>query len=246
MNLFTPFFRKPITLGAAILFSVTFLTSCTQDCGPTKGEVLVNRPVTVAQFQSIELETEANVVISEGLGQTIELTGFGKALDNLEFIVKDGKLKIKGDKTCDYKGNLPEIKITIPLVKDLSIDGSGTINTGSTLAGESHEFKISGSGMMMAAVNSKELTTKISGSGMLTLSGNSAKTTHSISGSGMLHSFELLSATCEVDVSGSGSAEVWVNGTLDSNISGSGNVNYKGSPVIKNEVSGSGKLMQVQ
>ena len=58
-------------------------------------------------------------------------------------------------------------------------------------------------------------------------------------------SFDLKSVNHNIDISGSGNAEVFVDGgSLDANISGSGKVYYKGAPSSFNtDITGSGKIV---
>ena len=67
-----------------------------------------------------------------------------------------------------------------------------------------------------------------------------------INGSGEVHSFNLLSEATEVEINGSGNAEVFASKQLNVSISGSGDVQYKGSPVVNQSISGVGHIRKVQ
>ena len=234
------------------LFSfLTFLLAiavvgCTADCGPSDGESPVTKPITVGEFQSVDLQTDCNVILTEAQGQNIEIKGYQKAIDNLEFKVKNGVLSINEDRNCNNGSVVPEIRITIPVVNDLSVSGSGEIKTTNTLAAENHKLHVSGSGKITVDVNSKTLRSEVSGSGSLTVKGNSVSADHDISGSGNIYAFNLLTADADVEVSGSGNAEIWVNGKLKADVAGSGGIKYKGSPEVKQDVSGSGTVTKVE
>jgi len=229
----------------AILF-LPLLSSCVADCGPSDGESPITKAITVGEFQSVDLTTDCKIIITEAQGQKVEIRGYQKAIDNLEFKVKDGILTINDERNCNNDGKVPEISITIPVVRDLSVSGSGEIKTTNTLAADDHKLEVSGSGRIVADLNSKTLKSEVSGSGTLTLKGNSVSADHEISGSGSIRAFELLTANAKVEVSGSGNAEVSVNGTLKADVAGSGNVKYKGNPEVKQELSGSGSVTKVE
>jgi hypothetical protein len=229
----------------ALSFLLT-VPACKTDCGPQDGESATSKEVQLAEFQSVSLETDCNVTISEQQGQSVTVNGYQTAINNLKLTVKNGILTIDSEKNCDHKGNPPMVTITIPVVRNLTVNGSGNIETKTPLAADEHDLNVNGSGTIKAAVNSKILRSDISGSGSLTITGNTAAATHEISGSGDLHAYDLLTAEADVEVSGSGNAEIAVNGRLDAEISGSGKVSYKGNPVLKQEVNGSGTLQQVQ
>ncbi len=56
--------------------------------------------------------------------------------------------------------------------------------------------------------------------------------------------FNLIAENADINISGSGNAEITANQLLKVKIAGSGNVYYKSNPVINLEVSGSGKVVK--
>lgn len=65
----------------------------------------------------------------------------------------------------------------------------------------------------------------------------------SLMGSCSLFGYSLSTEYCQVDISGSGNAEITTTSSLDVSIDGSGSVFYKGSPSIKDHISGSGRVV---
>ncbi len=71
--------------------------------------------------------------------------------------------------------------------------------------------------------------------------GTADKLDVNISGAGSFNGGDLHSQTAKVNISGFGSATVWVDDELDANVSGAGSINYYGSPSsITKNVSGLG------
>lgn len=64
-----------------------------------------------------------------------------------------------------------------------------------------------------------------------------------LNGTGNFYGYLLEVNNCQVDIIGTGNAEVNVKDNLDASIEGSGSIYYKGNPHIQNSVSGSGKLI---
>ena len=81
-----------------------------------------------------------------------------------------------------------------------------------------------------------------SGSGTVSVSGKTGSIKAFISGSGKMKAAGLEANDVLVDISGSGSAEIWAKNTLNAVVSGSGIIYYKGSPRITLRSSGSGKI----
>lgn len=64
-----------------------------------------------------------------------------------------------------------------------------------------------------------------------------------LSGTGNYYGFLMTVNRCEVNIVGTGVAEVTVIDELDVNIEGTGNVHYKGHPDLQSTISGSGKII---
>ena len=64
-------------------------------------------------------------------------------------------------------------------------------------------------------------------------------------GTGSFKGFPMLVNDCDIDISGSGNAEVSVESNLEVNIDGSGSVYYKGDPIIRDHIQGSGTVSKL-
>lgn len=62
-------------------------------------------------------------------------------------------------------------------------------------------------------------------------------------GSGNFNGFEVLTSRCQVEIVGSGNAEISVESKLEVIIEGSGNLSYLGNPVIHQDITGSGNVI---
>ena len=84
---------------------------------------------------------------------------------------------------------------------------------------------------------------EISGAGAVKLEGRADYQSIKMSGAGGYSGFELISQNCKIDISGVGSADVFVEKELDARISGLGGVSYKGNPDnVISDVSGLGSV----
>jgi hypothetical protein len=63
-----------------------------------------------------------------------------------------------------------------------------------------------------------------------------------ISGLGSFQGGNLACQTADVNLSGVGSATVWVKSSLTASVSGTGSVKYYGSPSVQRQVSGLGSI----
>ncbi len=211
--------------------------NCVDGSGP-----VVTETINVPNFTGISLEISATVLISQGPVQEVVVEGKGNIIDELELDVNNGVWEIDTDRCVRDIGDL-KIFITVPDLSVLKISGSGDIISENTFVIGDIEMNISGSGTMDVEMEADDIDAAISGSGELFLSGSADELKCRISGSGDLRAFNMQCRIAELNISGSGDAEVRVSDNLDVRISGSGDVFYKGNPTLNVQISGSGSVV---
>lgn len=226
------------------LVALFALTGCDKDliCVKGSGEKVVQE-IPMESFDAIELSIGADVELTQGERQYVEIEGQQDIIDNIKLDVTNGVWKIK-HKKCVLTHKDVTIRITLPELTSVKISGSGDVITTNTFTGlDDLDLKISGSGDMDVAAEANTLDLKISGSGNIDLYGFANAQSIDVSGSGDINSFEFPVSSCDIDIHGSGNCEVTVESNLDVKISGSGDVYYKGNPAIDVQMSGSGNLI---
>ncbi|MEO0582287.1 MAG: head GIN domain-containing protein [Bacteroidota bacterium] len=239
-------------------------TICTRIEGDTEAQTLELDAIT-----SLDVRDDAQVFLKEGPVQEVRVEAQQEILDNLNFRVENGELIVdvegcfRGDYTFDVYVTLPSAQaledlevsgagslqtntaMTVSDDVDFDISGSGSIDFTAANATSSVEISNSGSGEANIEIGTNTMDIGISGSGRIMLIGASVDTEVSITGSGILQAYEFVTKNANVSVSGSGNAEMRVEGgALDVRISGSGTVRYKGQPgSIEESISGSGRLI---
>ena len=109
------------------------------------------------------------------------------------------------------------------------------------------DWKVVGSGdLALEEINQPKLRLNISGSGSVTASGTAQTVDLAISGSGDGRLKNLIAQSAQVEIRGSGDAEVTAQADADVSISGSGDVDLYGHPTMKrSQVRGSGSITNV-
>lgn len=229
----------------ALALSFTVSSCFFDDDGPfgcINGEgPMVTEELNLADFSGIELDISADVVVKQGPEQEVIVEGKQNIIDELERDVKNGIWEIDVDGCVTDMGNM-RIFVTLPDITSLKISGSGKIESENVLLVNDINLRISGSGDMDLDLEADDIDAKISGSGEMILDGLAKDLNFKISGSGDLHAFGLETQFADIDISGSGDAEVFVVQELDVKISGSGDVTYLGNPLLDVSISGSGKV----
>jgi len=236
-------------LMLAVLSIVTLMTSsCDFDyfCEDATGD-FAEKAVQLGEITDVSLNIGATVHIKQGSEEGVVIKGKEDAINNLDLDVVSNLWEIDFiDGRCMRNHDLV-IEITVQDLNSLKIAGSGSIfATEDTLQLDDElTTNISGSGRIDILANGPSIENHISGSGTLNLTGNMTENEIHVSGSGRIRAFDLWTLNSKITISGSGNAEVWVDGgTLDAKISGSGNVSYVGIPnSVLVDITGSGELI---
>lgn len=201
---------------------------------------------SVAAFSKLTLATAAEVIVTPGSSQKVEVVGEPADLKDLETVVENGRLRIGTPRKSglNWRGFRHPVKVyvTVTTLEALSVSGSGSLHADSPLTGKAMSVSVSGSGSLRAPLQVESLDASVSGSGSLRLSGSTRTLKAGISGSGRIEAAGLQAATCGARISGSGTCRLNVAETLDAHISGSGDVLYAGSPRVTSHIAGSGRV----
>ena len=238
---------KHLYKSSLLIIFVCFCLLACDDENCINGEgAIETRIMELSELDKISLYGVDHVTIKQGDNQVVKVTGYPNIIDELNTNISNKEWEIKLKDGC-YNNADMDIEITIPSLKAANLIGSGKIRINDFDNQENQLFAISGSGSISIGGNTgtKDLKFSISGSGNIDVSENfsdleSVKLT--ITGSGDFDAFSLESMNYEINLSGSGSANVFAKKELNGTISGSGNINYKGNPAINVNVSGSGKV----
>ena len=109
------------------------------------------------------------------------------------------------------------------------------------------DWRLVGSGeLTLSQVNQPELRLNIRGSGSVVATGTTQTVDLEISGSGSGRLKDLIAQSAQIEIRGSGDAEVTARADADVSISGSGDVDLYGHPTMRrSQVRGSGSITQV-
>lgn len=195
-------------------------------------------------FDRITLAGPDNLTfVTEGK-HAVSATGDAKALENLQYKVRDGELRIRRKSSNWSFGDSGEAMIAVnaPALRALAVAGSGSAKV-DRMEGDTIKLAIAGSGNAnIAKVTAKNLEGSIAGSGSLRLAGNAESSDISIAGSGSVLGENFNSESVEISIAGSGDVAMASDGTVDASLMGSGDVRIKGTAKCKSTTMGSGSI----
>lgn len=224
---------------ALLLLLISAFVSCQMNvnCIEGKGQK-EDKTYELDKIKGLELDVPASISLQQG-PQQISLTAYENYWDKLKLSVQRGILKIESD-GC-FKDKI-EGSITIPNIEQLEINGSGKI-VSNNFSSAGLEVDINGSGDVQLNVAAQEIEANINGSGNINLQGSTQDLKLEINGSGDFRALDMEILRADIEISGSGDAEINVVNDLEVQIVGSGDVTYTGQPNIKTSITGSGNVI---
>ncbi len=204
----------------------------------------------VSEFDGISVSGAIELYVSQGPQTVVVSAAEVEKVGEIETYVENRILYIRFKTKKSWwsdqwntTGRNFRAYVSAPMISSLTSSGSGNIKIEGTLKIPELEVEISGSGNVSGRIETESLEVTQSGSSNIRLSGVATRAEFECSGSGNIISGELVIDFCEVEMSGSGNAELQVNKELSAEISGSGNIKYKGDANIVNaSTAGSGKI----
>jgi len=201
-------------------------------------------------FTGLKFKSVGRVILVQGDAPSLKLEGNQEFLDQVKAEVLDGVLTLKYDSDVSDWTELTWIGqehslnyfVTVKDLSEIDLAGAGSIHC-EALQGESLVLKHSGAGLMeINDLKFNHLEVDLGGLGEIRLKGEVQKQQVDLGGAGSYSAEGLKSQQCDVEISGVGSAKVWVEETLTAQVTGAGSIRYKGSPSVDQSNTGLGTI----
>lgn len=218
---------KPLSQLILSSILIIVLVSCSEDfndnnCISGQGSV-INDTRDTQPFSIIDKSSTLDLMILRSDTERISVT----AQENIQDLV-----------TTTFIGNTLEIKLQEGCYNNIDIEV--IIETARL-----EELVMSGTGdvVMQGFTDLDEFSVDKSSTGDLELDGSCSVLNLNIGGTGDVKAFDFVTGICNLDKSGTGTAEITVQTTLQGSVSGTGDVFYKGNPTIDLDISGTAELI---
>lgn len=254
MNSLLHITRRFIAVGAVFALLLIF-NSCNKenapDCFQKAGEhKLISREVD--EWNSIELRDYLQIELVDSSAQFIELEGPDNLLSDIETSVKEGKLLIKNNNTCNFVRSFKHriiVRIFAPAFPDIQNYGTGDITSVNTI--EATIFKIDNrdaAGQISISVDVDTLTIAThTGVCDVNIGGNSQIANIFNQGLGKIDARTLSNTDAFVNNSSINDVFVNCNGYFYGHITYSGNIYYSGTPnYIESNILGNGRILKLE
>ncbi len=204
---------------------------------------IVTETRDLEEFSSLRLEMAGTVTVELADSQSVSVSVDDNILEYVETVLRADTLVIRVRNNAQLTEYDLDIALAMADLTALLCPGVGTIRSSSEIDVDALRVSILGVGSVVLDVTVDRLETFMPGFGTLDYTGTAAQHTISISGTGTVSAYNLATADCNIDISGSGSVLVTAVNTLDVSISGAGTVYYKGNPTITDTISGDGQII---
>lgn len=215
-----------------ILLSVLGLaTGCGQLVEHTLNKVQGNGKVTtdtrnVSDFTSLEVSSGLLVNITAQQATKVEVTTDENLQSYLKTEVADGKLRIFTDGGRIAFSKRPEITVSVPDLKNLTVSDACRVNLAEAKAGE--------------------MSIELNGASRLEAKGAVQTLKANINGASRLEAKDLKAGKVSVEANGASRATVFASESLDANANGASNISYYGKPPqVKPEANGGSRVSAV-
>jgi hypothetical protein len=209
---------------------------------------VITKTVKTADYEKIKGKSSIDIILVSGKEGDITVKAESNIIDKVEIELKGNTLVIgfeDGYSISTTKG----VTVTIPVeeVNGLSMSGSGSIISKTSLKSKKMDIAVAGSGDIITPTESQNLTISIAGSGDVKVSGRTENLKASVAGSGDINAIELKANAVNASIAGSGDISIYCdNAELNVSIAGSGDLKYKGKVnKLASKVAGSGDVIKM-
>jgi len=173
-------------------------------------------------FHGVRIDGVGKVFVKQEGEHSVRIEADDNIIEHVKTSVSGGILRVGLRKSCSSA--TVNIYVSMKDVSLLEVSGAGEVVTESP-------------------IRTTTLKCRIDGTGSVKLAGTAEHADVAIYGSGWVHCFDLIAATCSVDVSGMGSCRVHATRKIDATLSGMGEIVYDGNPEsVSRNVFGMGRI----
>jgi hypothetical protein len=236
-------YNKIFTLVVLSLLSTTLSAQWGGKKVVGNGNV-TTQTINTPDYDGIAVKGSMDVYLQKGREGVILVETDENIQEYIIVEVSNDQLQIR-TKNNTYLKSRKGVKVYVPFesINEVSLTGSGDIETKDPIAADILELSVTGSGDVKLDVQTQNLEATVTGSGDMVLKGTTKSLEARVSGSGDFEATGLRSQSTEITVSGSGDARVNSEASLQARVIGSGDIRYTGNPATRDtKVSGSGSI----
>lgn len=208
----------------------------------------VERDIPIGAFQRVAVSGPFDVEVKADGQPGIHVTGGENLINETEFVVDGGVLKIKTKKNnIKWRWNDDKDKVHVTVTGGGAIIGASIAGSGDLVVervkSSAFSGEVSGSGnLKLPALDTGAADFSIAGSGNIIAAGKAQSAKMNIAGSGDIDGGGLVATNGDLNIAGSGNISAQLTGSAQVNVMGSGDVSVTGGAKCQVNKAGSGNV----
>lgn len=229
------------------LLIISTLMSCDLDSFNCYDGSIITKELSLNTFHKIDIDFSCEVILVDGDEQKIVIEGKDDMIQDLEnrSIVSNDTWKVRTKGNCILPTKDTRIYITVPGLKELSVDGNYMISSEGLLKNIDNSLKIDldGNGDLSLSLNNLALLElEIDGNGKVDIEGVTNRFNIDCDGNSEIRAHDFLAEIIDIEIDGNATMDVHASQKLIVNMDGKGTVCYKGNPQITSNQEGSSRI----
>jgi len=208
----------------------------------------VERDVPIGAYQRVAVSGPFDVEVKAEGQPGIHVTGGENLINESEFVVENGVLKIRTKKNnikWRWDDDADKVRVTVTgggAILGASIAGSGDVSV-ERVKSSAFSGDVSGSGnLAVPSLETGAASLSISGSGNISAAGKAQSVKLNIAGSGDIDAGGLVASDGDLNIAGSGNIAAQLTGSANVNVMGSGDISVTGGAKCQVHKAGSGNV----
>ncbi|HNY02261.1 MAG TPA: head GIN domain-containing protein [Bacteroidales bacterium] len=235
----------PVLFVLAILGTSGILTGCNVTGGVHGDGNVLKETRKVPSFDAIDVSGAFDIVLRQGATEEVVVEADANLLPVIRTEVVGGTLVIETRKPVHHVTTM-KAYITVKNLKHIEASGAVDMETEGQISVPELSIDASGASDSKLEIATQKLALDCSGASKIHFKGSATNLSMDLSGASDIFAYELLTESCDIEISGAGNAQLNVSKKIRASISGAGSVKYKGSPTdINQDVSGAGSIRKV-
>ncbi|MBK7807650.1 MAG: DUF2807 domain-containing protein [Saprospiraceae bacterium] len=226
---------------------VSVLMSCDLDSFNCYDGNIITKELSLNSFHKIDIDFSCEVILVDGDEQKIVIEGKDDMIQDLKnrSLVSNDTWKVRTKGNCILPTKDTRIYITVPGLKELSVDGNYMISSEGLLKNIDNSLKIDldGNGdLSLSLDNLSLLELEIDGNGKVDIEGVTNRFNIDCDGNSEIRAHDFLAEIIDIKIDGNATMDVHASQRPIVNMDGKGSVCYKGNPQITSNQEGSSRI----
>lgn len=234
--------RKIIAIVCAI---PVFLAGCSSECIQDSGKRVFKGTVE-KNFDQIKVTGAIKLVLKQDSSYAIKIGADSNVVNLVRTDVSSGELRVKLDDGIYCGTDSVVVSVGIGELKKLNTVGAVKVVGDGRIYATDVDLKLEGASDVSLDLSASKLVTRIDGVGKLALTGQTGVHNLTAKGTSTINAFDFVAGIYDINIDGTGKANINVLNDLKIRTSGSSEVYYKGNPKkVDEKKSGATKLEKV-